>query len=65
MPQEDNNRRLISILRWLLPLLVTAAAVYFLGRQIDFSQVGKAFTQISAANLLLVLALLVCPCFCV
>ncbi len=57
MPQQDKERRPALFLRWLLPLLVTAAAVYFLGRQIDFSQVGKAFTQISAANLLLVLAL--------
>ncbi len=57
MPQQDKERRPALFLRWLLPLLVTAAAVYFLGRQIDFSQVGKAFSRISVANLLLVLAL--------
>jgi len=57
MPQQDEQRRPANFLRWLLPLLVTAAAVYFVGKQIDFSQVGKAFSQISALNLLLVLAL--------
>ncbi|HNW95164.1 MAG TPA: lysylphosphatidylglycerol synthase transmembrane domain-containing protein [Anaerolineaceae bacterium] len=57
MPQQDEKRRSADFLRWLLPLLVTAAAVYFVGREIDFSQVGEAFARISLSNLLLVLGL--------
>ncbi|MEL7645919.1 MAG: lysylphosphatidylglycerol synthase transmembrane domain-containing protein [Anaerolineaceae bacterium] len=57
MSPQDEKHRKAGFLRWLLPLLVTAAAVYFLGREIDFSQVGRAFAQISVENLLLVLAL--------
>lgn len=57
MRPTNADSRAAGIFRWLLPLLITAAAVYFLGRQINFSQVARAFSQISAVNLLLVLAL--------
>lgn len=57
MRQQNLGSRPANILRWLLPLLVTAAAVYFIGRQIDFSQVGSAFSRVSIQNLILVIAL--------
>ncbi|HOE34632.1 MAG: flippase-like domain-containing protein [Chloroflexi bacterium] len=59
MRQQTEGFRPANLLRWLLPLLVTAAAVYFVGRQIDFAQVDSAFSRVSLQNLLLVLALFI------
>jgi len=57
MPHEPKKANLSSVLRWLLPVVITAAAIYFLSQQVDFSQVGAAFRRVDATTILSVAGL--------
>ena len=57
MPHEPKKANLSSVLRWLLPVVITAAAIYFLSQQVDFNQVGAAFRRVDATTILSVVGL--------
>ena len=57
MPHEPKKANLSSVLRWLLPVVITAAAIYFLSQQVDFNQVGAAFRRVDAMTILSVAGL--------
>jgi len=57
MPTEQKKAILSGLLRWVLPLVITAAAFYFLSRQVDFKQVGAAFSRVKTGTVLRVTGL--------
>ena len=57
MPHKPKKTNLSSVLRWLLPVVITAAAIYFLSQQVDFTQVGAAFSRVEATTILSVAGL--------
>jgi len=57
MPHEPKKTNLSSVLRWLLPVVITAAAIYFLSQQVDFNEVGAAFRRVEATTILSVAGL--------
>ena len=57
MPHEPKKTNLSSVLRWLLPVIITAAAIYFLSQQVDFNEVGAAFRRVEATTILSVAGL--------
>ncbi|MBP6068654.1 MAG: flippase-like domain-containing protein [Anaerolineaceae bacterium] len=57
MPQEPKKANLSDVLRWLLPVVITVAAIYFLSQQVDFNQVGAAFSRVDATTVLSVVGL--------
>jgi hypothetical protein len=63
MPHEPKKANLSSVLRWLLPVVITAAAIYFLSQQVDFNQVGAAFARVQFGTLLAVAGLFLLSLF--
>jgi len=52
MPPEQKKSNFSGVIRWLLPVVITAAAVYFLSQQVDFQQVGAAFARVQFGTVL-------------
>ncbi|MFZ3070910.1 MAG: lysylphosphatidylglycerol synthase transmembrane domain-containing protein, partial [Anaerolineaceae bacterium] len=54
---QDRKAVVSGVLRWLVPLLISAVAVIFLSQKVDLRAVGQAFQKISLNTILLIVLL--------
>ncbi len=63
MQKQQRKFNVSSVLRWLVPLLISAAAVFFLSRQVDLEAIGQAFTQVPLGTFLVIVLLFIIGLF--